>query len=173
MGEWGAEIDYVQDSRTGTFALFITPHDREEKMKNERVSKTKQCKRRRKSHLQQGKEKKMSYFQSFLHLLLLLIAMEGWAFTPATTAQPMRIGVPVNSPSPKYVRVKCNQTSNKCFDGFSIRLFELILKRLRYNKPYQLIPYNGSYDSLVQQVFLKVNMCCPVNLHNACHVGGK
>ncbi|XXG61471.1 hypothetical protein AAC387_Pa05g0075 [Persea americana] len=81
--------------------------------------------------------------------------MEGWAFTPATTAQLMRIGVPVHSPSPKYVRVKCNQTSDKCFNGFSIRLFKLILKRLRYNKPYQFIPYNGSYDSLVQQVFLK------------------
>ncbi|XXG61482.1 hypothetical protein AAC387_Pa05g0083 [Persea americana] len=88
--------------------------------------------------------------------------MEGWAYTPPTTAQPLRIGVPGDSPCPKYVRVKCNHTtlqtnstSNKCFDGFSILLFKLILKRIHYKRPYQFIPYHGSYDSLVEQVSLK------------------
>ncbi|XXG61473.1 hypothetical protein AAC387_Pa05g0076 [Persea americana] len=93
---------------------------------------------------------------NFLLLLLLLVAiLEGWAFTPPTTAQTLRIGVPGDSPCPKYVWVKCNQTANKCFDGFSIRLFELILERINYTMPYQFFPYHGSCDSLVEQVSLK------------------
>lgn len=101
------------------------------------------------------KKKKMPQIQSFLLLLLLLLAMETF-FKPAT-AKTLRIGVPGDSPWPKYVEVKCNETSNKCFDGFSIQLFKLILKGLRFNKPYQFILYNGSYDSLVEQVSSKVN----------------
>ena len=105
---------------------------------------------------------------NFLLLLLLLVAiLEGWAFTPPTTAQTLRIGVPGDSPCPKYVWVKCNQTTNKCFDGFSILLFKLILKRIHYKRPYQFIPYHGSYDSLVEQVSLKVHIIYLTSLQYA------
>ncbi|XXG61483.1 hypothetical protein AAC387_Pa05g0084 [Persea americana] len=89
----------------------------------------------------------MSQFQSLLLVLLL------WG--TLTSAEPLRIGIPVDSPCPKYVEMKCNRASNTCFDGFSIRVFKLILKRLQYTKPYKFIPYNDTYDSLIQQVYLK------------------
>lgn len=109
------------------------------------------------SHLRK-KKKKMPQFQSLI-LLVLLVAMERW-LTPAT-GDPLRIGVPVGSPCPKYVEVKCNQISNKCFGGFSIEVFELILNRIGYKEAYQFIPYNDSYDNLVQQVYSKVSANSP------------
>lgn len=108
------------------------------------------------SHLR--KKKKMPQFQSLI-LLVLLVAMERW-LTPAT-GDPLRIGVPVDSPCPKYVEVKCNQNSNKCFGGFSIEVFKLILNRIGYKEAYQFIRYNDSYDNLVQQVHSKVSASSP------------
>ncbi|XP_021820186.1 glutamate receptor 2.6-like [Prunus avium] len=39
--------------------------------------------------------------------------------------------------------------------GFSIDVFEAAVKHLPYQLPYVFVPFNGSYDELVQQVYYK------------------
>ena len=80
----------------------------------------------------------------------------GWAIP--TLGMRMKIGVPLNCPFDKFVKVKFNETSNQTtFTGFSINVFEKVVQRLPYNLPYDFIPYSGTYDSLVEQVQLKVS----------------
>ncbi|XP_058092688.1 glutamate receptor 2.5-like [Magnolia sinica] len=96
----------------------------------------------------------MRYSLPPLHFLLLLGALGGWA-TP-TTAKTLRIGVPAKSQYPKYVTVKCNWTSNDtCFSGHSIDIFRLVWKNLNNNIDYEFIPFEGPYDTMVEQVYHK------------------
>ncbi|XP_077251171.1 glutamate receptor 2.5-like [Tasmannia lanceolata] len=79
----------------------------------------------------------------------------GWA-TP-TSEKPMIIGVPANAPYEKFMNVRHNETSNELyFGGFAVDVFEKVLELLPYHLPYQFAPYNGTYDSLVEKVNLKV-----------------
>ncbi|XP_058095708.1 glutamate receptor 2.5-like [Magnolia sinica] len=90
-----------------------------------------------------------------LHHLLLLALMGGYWAIP-TGAETLRIGVPATSAYPKFVKVKCNWTSDeRCFSGHSIKVFRLVWENLHNNLSYKFIPYYGDYDSLIQQVYLK------------------
>jgi hypothetical protein len=47
--------------------------------------------------------------------------------------------------------------SDPVINGFSIEVFKATLALLPYDLPYDFIPFEGTYDSLVEQVHVKVN----------------
>ncbi|PWA68110.1 ionotropic glutamate receptor, metazoa, Periplasmic binding protein-like I [Artemisia annua] len=48
-----------------------------------------------------------------------------------------------------------DRNRNFSFGGYSIELFKETVKQLPYPLPYEFYPFNGSYDDLVEQVYLK------------------
>ena len=71
--------------------------------------------------------------------------------------KPLQIGVPAKGVFNQFVRVSYDQELNRTFvSGFSIDVFEATVKRLPYELPYTFVPFNGSYDEMVQQVYYKV-----------------
>ncbi|XP_058096307.1 glutamate receptor 2.7-like [Magnolia sinica] len=84
----------------------------------------------------------------------------GWTATIDLVADEkmLRIGVPAKSAFTQFVKVRYDESRNETYvTGFSVRVFEAAVKRLPYRLPYELVPYNGSYDEMVQQVYLKVS----------------
>lgn len=79
----------------------------------------------------------------------------GWAIP--TTVNPLRVGVPTMAVFKKFVEVKYDHMHHNftCI-GYSVELFKETVKRLPYYLSYEFHPFNGSYDSLVEQVYLKV-----------------
>ncbi|KAM0017292.1 putative periplasmic binding protein-like I [Helianthus debilis subsp. tardiflorus] len=79
----------------------------------------------------------------------------GWAIP--TSVNPLRVGVPTMAVFKKFVEVKYDHMQHNftCI-GYSIELFKETVKRLPYYLSYEFHPFNGSYDSLVEQVYLKV-----------------
>ncbi|GMN24588.1 hypothetical protein TIFTF001_047652 [Ficus carica] len=68
----------------------------------------------------------------------------------------MRIGIPANGAFQQFVRLSYDQERNENVSGgFSIDVFEATLKRLPYHLNYVLVPYNGTYDQMVEQVYNK------------------
>ncbi|KAL3508726.1 hypothetical protein ACH5RR_028127 [Cinchona calisaya] len=68
----------------------------------------------------------------------------------------LKIGVPNASLINYFVNVKYDHfTQNYSISGFSIDVFRETVKRLPYNLPYSFIPFDGTYDALVEQVRLK------------------
>ncbi|KAL8242633.1 hypothetical protein R6Q59_012935 [Mikania micrantha] len=83
-----------------------------------------------------------------------LYTPRGWAIP--TDTKPLRVGVPTMAVFKKYVEVKYDyRDQNFSFDGYTIKLFEETVKRLPYYLPYTFIPFNGTYDNLVKQVYYK------------------
>jgi ionotropic glutamate receptor NMDA 1/ionotropic glutamate receptor len=79
----------------------------------------------------------------------------GWVISE--TDKPLKIGVPAMGAFHEFVKVSLDEASNKtCVTGFSINVFEATLKRLPYYLPYVFVPFNGSYDKMVEQVHDKV-----------------
>ncbi|KAI7754653.1 hypothetical protein M8C21_030932, partial [Ambrosia artemisiifolia] len=78
----------------------------------------------------------------------------GWAVP--TSASPLRVGVPTMAVFKKFVEVKYDHMHHNftCI-GYSIELFKETIKRLPYHLSYEFHPFSGSYDSLVEQVYLK------------------
>ncbi|XP_027368159.1 glutamate receptor 2.7-like [Abrus precatorius] len=77
---------------------------------------------------------------------------KGWVYN-STEGRPLKIGVPAIDPCPQYVNVSHDQKLNETkFTGFSINVFETVVKRLPYHLPYALVPFYGSYDQIVEQV---------------------
>ncbi|KAM0004608.1 putative periplasmic binding protein-like I [Helianthus debilis subsp. tardiflorus] len=78
----------------------------------------------------------------------------GWAIP--TSINPLRVGVPTMAVFKKFVEVKYDHMQHNftCI-GYSIELFKETVKRLPYYLSYEFHPFNGSYDSLVEQVYLK------------------
>ncbi|KAJ9136084.1 hypothetical protein P3X46_033196 [Hevea brasiliensis] len=76
---------------------------------------------------------------------------KGWAMP--SNAKPLKIGVPGRTSFQRFVRV-VNESENR-YDGFCIELFHEVLKVLDYNLPYNFVPYNGTYDDLVNHVYNK------------------
>ncbi|PIN00628.1 Glutamate-gated kainate-type ion channel receptor subunit GluR5 [Handroanthus impetiginosus] len=77
----------------------------------------------------------------------------GWS-TP-TEAKPMKIGVPGRTSFEKFVKVTWNSSTNSSsYSGFCIDIFYEVLKILeqKYPFPHEFIPFNGSYDELVDHV---------------------
>jgi ionotropic glutamate receptor NMDA 1/ionotropic glutamate receptor len=59
----------------------------------------------------------------------------------------------------QFVRVTFDQTQNAtCVTGFTINVFEAVVKRLPYNLPYVLVPFYGTYDEMVEQVYRNVRL---------------
>ncbi|XP_038885765.1 glutamate receptor 2.1-like [Benincasa hispida] len=67
----------------------------------------------------------------------------------------LRIGVPANNTFREFVRVSYDHINGMYISGFSITVFEAVAKNLPYPLSYQLVPFNGSYDGLVEQVYEK------------------
>ncbi|CAK9182953.1 unnamed protein product [Ilex paraguariensis] len=79
---------------------------------------------------------------------------KGWTL-PKTT-NPLRIGVPEGDPTKRFAQVYYDNTTNSYyFGGFSIAVFKATLKHLPYDLPYEFIPFDGSYDALVEKIHLK------------------
>jgi ionotropic glutamate receptor NMDA 1/ionotropic glutamate receptor len=81
----------------------------------------------------------------------------GWAISDADI--PLKIGVPAMGAFKQFVRVTFDQTQNAtCVTGFTINVFEAVVKRLPYNLPYVLVPFYGTYDEMVEQVYRNVRL---------------
>ncbi|XP_010644368.1 glutamate receptor 2.7 [Vitis vinifera] len=76
----------------------------------------------------------------------------GWSLP--TSQKPLRIGVPQRGTFQQFVNVTYDG-SHYSVTGLSIEVFNATLEHPGYPLTYKLIPYNGSYDSLVEQVHLK------------------
>ncbi|KAK3039912.1 hypothetical protein RJ639_027747, partial [Escallonia herrerae] len=78
---------------------------------------------------------------------------KGWSMP--TAANPMKFGVPSITSFEKFVKVAWKPGSNeRNYSGFCIDVFKEVLQILErsYPLPYELIPYNGTYDELVDRV---------------------
>ncbi|KAL5989542.1 hypothetical protein ACLOJK_010434 [Asimina triloba] len=90
------------------------------------------------------------------YLLVLLTGATGGLTTAAAAGKTLKTGVPKESPYPKYVTVKCNDTSNRiCFSGRSIDVFRLVWENIHNNSDYQFNPCPGNYEDMVMDVYNK------------------
>ena len=79
----------------------------------------------------------------------------GW--TLPTSAKPLRNGVPVTAIFKQYVKVEYDQSENHIsYTGFTINVFKATLEQLQFHLPYNFFPFNGTYDALVEQIYLKL-----------------
>ncbi|XP_028208512.1 glutamate receptor 3.5-like [Glycine soja] len=77
---------------------------------------------------------------------------KGWAYN-STEGRPLKIGVPAIDPCPQFVNVSHDKRLNETqFTGFSINVFESVVKRRPYHLPFVFVPFYGSYDQIVEQV---------------------
>ncbi|KAJ6298310.1 hypothetical protein OIU76_019458 [Salix suchowensis] len=79
----------------------------------------------------------------------------GWRI--ATSANPLRVGVPGKSGYREFVNVTYDHLGNSVsISGFAIKVFNETIKRLPFDLPYEFIAFNNSsYDELVKQIYLK------------------
>ena len=81
---------------------------------------------------------------------------KGWAI-PTSHSYRLKIGVPAGSTFREFVNVTYDHPGgNPIINGFSIEVFKAALAFLPYHLPYDFIPFAGTYDSLVEQVHVKV-----------------
>ncbi|XP_011012861.1 PREDICTED: glutamate receptor 2.8-like [Populus euphratica] len=86
---------------------------------------------------------------------------KGWEIP--TNGKKLRIGVPVNDGFSEFVKVTRDPISNtKTVTGYSIDVFDSVVKALPYALPYEYIPFAkpdgetaGTYNDLIYQVYLK------------------
>ncbi|KAI3504859.1 hypothetical protein L1887_26609 [Cichorium endivia] len=70
--------------------------------------------------------------------------------------KPLKIGVPSKGAFNQFVKVSYDPHKNETnVTGFSIEVFEAAVKQLPYSLTYIYIPYNGSYDDMVAEVYNK------------------
>ncbi|XP_010263426.1 PREDICTED: glutamate receptor 2.7-like [Nelumbo nucifera] len=80
----------------------------------------------------------------------------GWEMP--TSGKKLRIGVPVWG-FKEFVNMEKNVYNNSTkFSGFCIDLFEAVVKELPYALPFEFVPFSGSYDDLIYQVYLQETM---------------
>uniref|UniRef100_A0A2N9I1J8 Ionotropic glutamate receptor C-terminal domain-containing protein n=1 Tax=Fagus sylvatica TaxID=28930 RepID=A0A2N9I1J8_FAGSY len=78
----------------------------------------------------------------------------GW--TLPTSANPLRIGVPVQTSFKEYVNVEYDPLEdNTSYTGFAIDVFKETLEQLPFYLPYNFYQFNGRYNDLVEQIHLK------------------
>ncbi|KAK6934202.1 Ionotropic glutamate receptor [Dillenia turbinata] len=77
----------------------------------------------------------------------------GWV--PPTKEKPLKIIVPDGATFKEFVHVDTDALGKENFTGLSIDVFEEAVRRLPYKLHYKFFPKNGSYNSLVEQVYLK------------------
>jgi ABC-type branched-subunit amino acid transport system substrate-binding protein len=81
---------------------------------------------------------------------------KGWVI-PTSHSYRLKIGVPAESTFREFVNVTYDHLGgNPIIKGFSIEVFKAALALLPYHLPYDFIPFAGTYDSLVEQVHVKV-----------------
>lgn len=69
----------------------------------------------------------------------------------------MQIAVPANGVFHQFVNVTYDQnTNNTSVTGFSIDVFKAAINTLPYDLKYTFVPFNGSYDEMVEKVYNKV-----------------
>ncbi|XP_077228734.1 glutamate receptor 3.3-like [Tasmannia lanceolata] len=73
---------------------------------------------------------------------------KGWV--AATDAKPLIIGVPGKTAFNQFVKVV-----NGSVSGFCIDVFEEAVKLLPYDLPHEFVPYDGTYEDLVREVYYK------------------
>lgn len=79
----------------------------------------------------------------------------GWAVATATNR--LRIGVPGHNTFKGFVNVTYEHPGGQpIVRGLSIDVFKAVVQSLPYNLLYDFLPYNGTYDSLVQEISLRV-----------------
>ncbi|KAF8408998.1 hypothetical protein HHK36_005069 [Tetracentron sinense] len=79
----------------------------------------------------------------------------GWDL-PTIENRPLKIGVPAKTTFNQFVKVKYERSGGEpSITGFSIDVFKATVDRLPYHLSYQFVPYEGTYDALVQQISLK------------------
>jgi len=89
---------------------------------------------------------------------------KGWEIP--TNGKKLRIGVPVKDGFSEFVKVTRDPSSNtKTVTGYSIDVFDAVVKALPYALPYEYIPFAkpdgepaGTYNDLIYQVYLKVKL---------------
>ncbi|XP_039690815.1 glutamate receptor 2.5 isoform X3 [Medicago truncatula] len=67
----------------------------------------------------------------------------------------LKIGVPANGVFTQFVNVTHDSRNGTLITGFSIGVFKVVVERLPYDLQYKFIPFNGSYDEMVYQVYNK------------------
>ncbi|XLS62494.1 hypothetical protein HN51_016722 [Arachis hypogaea] len=75
----------------------------------------------------------------------------GW--TNSNEEMPLKIGVPANDAFAQFVNVTYGDSKHATsITGFSINVFKAAIKNLPYHLHYDFVPFNGSYDEMVNQV---------------------
>ncbi|CAN4092701.1 unnamed protein product [Withania somnifera] len=73
---------------------------------------------------------------------------KGW--TIGELDKPLKIGVPARGAFNQFVTVNFNQERNETLiGGFSVHVFEAVVRQLPYYLPYVLVPFYGTYDEMV------------------------
>ncbi|RHN45372.1 putative periplasmic binding protein-like I [Medicago truncatula] len=79
---------------------------------------------------------------------------KGW--TLSNNERSLKIGVPSNGAFNQFVNVTHDKLMNETFiTGFSIDVFKAVVGLLPYDLQYKFVPFNGSYDEMVDQVYNK------------------
>ncbi|XP_070056303.1 glutamate receptor 2.9-like [Nicotiana tomentosiformis] len=73
---------------------------------------------------------------------------KGWAI--GGLEKTLKIGVPAKGAFNQFVTVDFNQERNETIiGGFSVHVFEAVVRQLPYYLPYVLVPFYGTYDEMV------------------------
>ncbi|MBA0775279.1 hypothetical protein Gotri_010434 [Gossypium trilobum] len=81
---------------------------------------------------------------------------KGWTSFEFDEDKPLKIGVPARGAFNLFVKVSYDQGINGSYvTRFSVEVFEAVVKSLPYRLPYVLVPFYGSYDDMVEQVYSK------------------
>ncbi|KAH1150210.1 hypothetical protein AAZX31_16G058100 [Glycine max] len=79
---------------------------------------------------------------------------KGW--THSTEQRKLQIGVPAKGAFTEFVNVTYDKNRNKTsITGFSIDVFKEAVHNLSYDLDFAFVPFNGSYDEMVEQVYNK------------------
>ncbi|KAK6946659.1 Receptor, ligand binding region [Dillenia turbinata] len=80
---------------------------------------------------------------------------KGWTF-PISSSATLRIGVPTST-FKQFVTVEKDNSPHQGnnYTGFSIEVFKAAIEYLPYPLPYEFVNFTGSYDDLVQSIYLK------------------
>ncbi|KAF8410064.1 hypothetical protein HHK36_002586 [Tetracentron sinense] len=82
----------------------------------------------------------------------------GWAMINFSNSEenPLRIGVPARGAFNQFVKVSYDSRNRTDITGFSVHVFEVAVKLLPYQLSYELVPFYGSYDEMVEEIYHKL-----------------
>lgn len=80
---------------------------------------------------------------------------KGW--THSDEERSLRIGVPAKGAFTQFVNVTHDESKNETsITGFTISVFKAAIEHFPYDLPYVFVPYNGSYDEMIDEVHNKI-----------------